>query len=59
MQETLPKPPGLPGGPFSGIFNALSGSGQPNKKIGDLFVLVAQERAVTIAGLTHAKGAAG
>jgi hypothetical protein len=45
--------------PFSGIFNALSGSGQPNQQIGDLFVLVAQERAVTIAGLTHAKGAAG
>jgi hypothetical protein len=45
--------------PFSGIFNALSGYGQPNQQIGDLFVLVAQERAVTIAGLTHAKGAAG
>ena len=45
--------------PFSGIFNTLSGSGQSNQQIGDLFVLVAQERAVTIAGLTHAKGAAG
>jgi hypothetical protein len=45
--------------PFSGIFNALSGYGQPNQQISDLFVLVAQERAVTIAGLTHIKSAAG
>ncbi len=40
MQETQPETPGLPG------------FGQPNQKIGDLFVLVAQQRAVAIAGLT-------
>jgi hypothetical protein len=51
--------PRASGRPFSGIFNALSGGGQPNSQIGDLIVFVAQERAVTIAGFTHTKSAAG
>ena len=47
MQETSPKPPGLPG------------IGQPGQQIGDLLVPVAEPRAVAMAGRADLKGPAG
>lgn len=52
VQKTQPKVPVALVGSFSGVFNILSGNGQTFQPVRDLFVLVAQHCAVTVAGVT-------